>query len=435
MVLAHPGYAASQAGVPLALAGPLLALGLVLAAAIVARGTRVRGAVPLVLLVGTLALATFLGGRFAGAGLVVLLALLVGQVALALGLAAALEPPPHEAMEATDRLPWRLAGTATLVGLGAILPPMLYQVDYEIPLGFPNQLVLVAAAALVGLGAVRRSPGPARVARSCVVPTVAAAVAMVVLGAVVAVAGAVGTRADDAPAAGNRVVMFWNIHYAVDSAGALDPESVARTIERYDPDVVVLNEISYGWILGGGMDLGTWLSQRLDRPLVFAPAADRQFGPAVLSRWPMEAVEVHALPQGEGSQDRSAVSAQVHLGGRQVHVASVQLQNKAANAPTRVLQAEALLDALAGRSPLVVAGDLNANPGTDAIDVLTGAGLVSAVDEIGDPDALTYPATDPEQRLDWVLGRGITFEEAEVLESETSADHLPILVTVAPPVD
>jgi endonuclease/exonuclease/phosphatase family metal-dependent hydrolase len=432
MMLAHPGFAASQAGVPLAVAGPLHALGLIAAAALAARDTRLPRPAPVLLLPASVALVLTLGDRFPGDGVVVLLALLVAQVTAVLALAAALAPAPAPAAT-TEPLPRNLAGTATLVGLGAILPPMLYQVDYEIPLGFPNELVLVAAGALLGLAALRRRVDTALAPRPLAQPPVVVASAAVLVGAAVAAGAALTNRADEAPTTGNRVVMSWNIHYAVNVSGALDPETVARTIERYDPDVVLLNEVSYGWILGGGMDLGTWLSQRLDRPLAFAPAADRQFGSAVLSRWPMDDVEVHELPQGEGSQRRSAVSAQVYVGGRRLEVVSVQLQNKAANAQTRVLQVETMLEALDGRSPLLVAGDLNANPGTDAIGALTGAGLVSAIDEFGDDTALTYPATSPEQRLDWVLGREVTFEEAEVLEAATAADHLPILVTVAPP--
>jgi len=63
---------------------------------------------------------------------------------------------------------------------------------------------------------------------------------------------------------------------------------------------------------------------------------------------------------------------------------------------------------------------------------MTGAGFVSAVDEAGDPTALTSPSVDPRRRIDWVFGRGVTFSDALVPRDVLSADHLPVIVTVAP---
>lgn len=434
VALANPPFAASQAGLPLAVAGPAHGGGLLVAGWVVSRGTRVTGVVAAVALVASTAAVMGLGGRFAGDGLLVLVAVLVAQVAAALCLAHALRPRRGStASMVPDRaglLEVRLVGVAALAGLGAILPPMLYQVAYEVPLGFPNEWVLVVAAGLLGLASLGAPPG--RTGLPAPLALVTAAGVVLLAGTAIAVSAALTLSPDrDLRAAGERpTVMVWNIHYAVDSTGALDPEAIARAVERHDPDVVLLNEISSGWVLGGGMDVGTWLSQRLDRPIAFAPAADRQFGSAVLSAWEMTDTRVHRLPKGKGSQDRSAVSARVQLAGQPLHVVSVQLQNKAADAPTRVLQGRALLEAIRGMGPVVVGGDLNANPGTDAAELLLGAGLTSAVDTVGDRDALTYPATEPEQRLDWVLGRGVRFVEADVLEQEISADHLPILVTL-----
>jgi endonuclease/exonuclease/phosphatase family metal-dependent hydrolase len=426
MVLANPAFAASQAGLPLALAGPVHGAGLLLAGWLVSQRPRPPTAVVALALPLSAAAVMGLGGVLPWDGWLVLLATLLAQVAAVVALAGALGPSgPTQKV-----LSLHLAGLALLVGLGAILPPMLYQITYEIPLGFPNEWVVIAAAGALGLSTVgasgRAAHAPPRF------PLLPVGVALLLLGTTIALAGALDTnRQPTETAEDGSKVMLWNVHYAVDSTGALDPEAIARAVDRHDPDVVLLNEISSGWVLAGGMDLRTWLSQRLDRSIVFAPAADRQFGSAVLSHRKMSGVEVHRLPRGEGSQDRSAVSARVSLGGRPVDVVSVQLQNKAANAATRVLQARMLLDALDGREPLIVAGDLNANPGTAAVEVFTRAGLVSAVDEVGDPAVLTFPAAAPEQRLDWVLGRGVEFVAAEVDEAETSADHLPVLVSVA----
>lgn len=430
VMLTNVAFAASQAGAPLAVAGPVLGAGLLLAAWV---ASQPRIPVPVLLVGPALAVGAVMalgasspapdGPSYSGA-LLVTAALVLAQVATLSAVAVALDREPGTASTP------RLAGGASLVGLGAILPAMVYQVAYEVPLGFPNEWVLVAAAAVLALG-VLGTPARGAVARAPVWGVATAAVLLLVGSGIAAVAA---IRVADPPADGasdTGVVMVWNIHYGVDGTGRLDPEAVARVVETYDPDVLLVNELSSGWVLGGGLDVGTWLSQRLDRPIAVGAAADRQFGSGVLSRWRIDDPELHRLPQGEGSQERTALSARVVVGDDVMDVVSVQLQNKAANASTRVRQAEALLAALDQLgAPVLVGGDLNANPGTEAIETLTGDGLVSALDDRGLGDALTYPAGRPEQRLDWLLGRDVSFVEAEVLDEVTTADHLPVLVTV-----
>jgi endonuclease/exonuclease/phosphatase (EEP) superfamily protein YafD len=57
------------------------------------------------------------------------------------------------------------------------------------------------------------------------------------------------------------------------------------------------------------------------------------------------------------------------------------------------------------------------------------AGWTSALDTAGDPAALTHPSDDPEVRIDWLLGRGVTFADAHV-GTDDSSDHLPVVTLV-----
>jgi endonuclease/exonuclease/phosphatase family metal-dependent hydrolase len=338
-----------------------------------------------------------------------------------------------------------VAGSACLVGLGTILPLLIYQIDYDVPLGFPNELVLVVTAVLIGAAGPRRTRHPAQdaigSAGSVTLPLLAAGGALVLVGSLVAGAawvtnprtglGAPSTASS--PASG--VVVSWNLHYAVSPAGSLDLEAIARTIEAQDPDAVLLQEVSRGWVMGGGVDLATWLSNRLGQEFVFAPAADRQFGNVVMSDRGLQDVEAVDLPFGAGPQNRSAISAMVPVGGIETTVTSVHLQSKP-DVSTRLRQIDALLGEIGPNTspatPRVVGGDFNAEPGSPEIALMTGAGFVSAVDEAGDPTALTSPSVDPRRRIDWVFGRGVTFSDALVPRDVLSADHLPVIVTVAP---
>jgi endonuclease/exonuclease/phosphatase family metal-dependent hydrolase len=234
--------------------------------------------------------------------------------------------------------------------------------------------------------------------------------------------------------AGNGAVMSWNLHYGVSPAGSVDLEATARTIDAQNPDAVLLQEVSRGWVLGGGVDMATWLSDRLGRQFVFAPAADRRFGNVIMSRADPQDVVIHRLPYGGGPQDRSAVSARVLIGTRMVGVTSVHLQQLAVNTPTRLREIQSLL-AMVGDAPgsaTIIGGDFNATPGRSEIGLMTGAGFVSAIDTVGDPAAVTSPTDDPTRRIDWIFGRAIAFTTAKVLVDARTSDHLPLTVTAKP---
>jgi endonuclease/exonuclease/phosphatase family metal-dependent hydrolase len=229
-------------------------------------------------------------------------------------------------------------------------------------------------------------------------------------------------------------VLSWNLHYGVSSAGSVDLEAVARTIEAHDPDAVLLQEVSRGWVQGGGVDMATWLSNRLHRQFTFAPAADGRFGNVILSRRDARDVRIQPLPYGDGPQQRSALSAAVEVGQDRVRVTSIHLQNRRANTPTRLRQLETYLASIEADRPdtrAIIGGDLNAEPGSPEVALLTEAGFVSAIDAVGDPGALTSPATNPQRRIDWVFSRGVTVRSADVLADARSSDHLPIVIATS----
>jgi hypothetical protein len=274
MMLANPAFAASQSGTPLALAGPVHGLGLLLAswtvtrprrpAVTAARGASRTRAVALVLFVaGALGLA----GPGAFNGFLVLLGLAGAQVTAASMLSTALEPgagtsPAGPAGAEPAAVPLRVAASACLVGLGTVLPLLVYQVAYDLPLGFSNQLVPVATAAALSMAGLCR-PSAAVCPGSCLSRPAgrtlfAASGALVLAGTVVADSAWVATSRTGVrqePGDGSGVVVSWNVHYGVSAAGTVDPEAIASTIEAQDPDAVLLQEVSRGWVMGGGVDM------------------------------------------------------------------------------------------------------------------------------------------------------------------------------------
>lgn len=434
MVLANPAFAASQSDLPLLLAGTVVVLAsaltawLLLVPRLMSRPVR---AVAAVLLPVAIAVAMLTSG------VVALVALVLAEAAAGVVLVIALKtrrPAPPGVR--------RTALATGGAGLGLVVVLLVYLLDYDVPLGVDNAWVVVLAAAFLATAGLRRRspalpssdgsvpagvPAPplrANALRFLVLPSVA----LLLVGWAWSLLGPSAVAVDRDP--GTFVVLDWNLHYGVAADTAVDLEQIARTIEAQGPDVVALQEVSRGWVLGGGTDMATWLGHRLGMHVEFAPAADRQFGNALLSRTPLTDVEVIDLPYGAGPQARSALTALVDgPGGTPVRVTSVHLQHRDANTPTRLDQLAALDAALPDDGPSVLAGDLNAGPGSPEVAALVDAGWTSALDTAGAAGALTHPSNDPEVRIDWVLGRGVTFADARVL-ADDSSDHLAVVTTV-----
>ena len=168
-------------------------------------------------------------------------------------------------------------------------------------------------------------------------------------------------------------------------------------------------------------------------PYVFGPAADPVWGDAVLSRWPMRdprSLPLAAVGAPTGAQ---ALAVTLDLGdGVRTAVVSTHLQPPPGRGP--VVQARAVADFAtryaAGR-PLVVAGDLNTEPGDEAFAEFTSAGLVDAL-ATARPLA-TSPADDPRQQIDHIfVSPGLTPGDP-VAPRSTASDHLPVAVTLTLP--
>ncbi len=136
---------------------------------------------------------------------------------------------------------------------------------------------------------------------------------------------------------GDLRLLDWNLHYGVSADPSVRLDEMAATIAESGADVVTLQEVSRGWVLGGGADMATYLARTTGMRVVFAPAADRQFGNAILwdpLRGDLTDVVRHALPYRAGPQERSALSATVDAAGVPVRVTSVHVQHREENTPT-----------------------------------------------------------------------------------------------------
>jgi len=329
---------------------------------------------------------------------------------------------------------WRTAVPIGLGTTGFLVAALAVQLDVVAPLPFPVEAIPVAAAVLLA-GAAAHSARGGSSAVLGVNASRALAIATVVTGAAVSIGLAVtaSTPRPEVTRTRSIRVVSWNVHAAVDGSGQLVPDDVANTIASWAPDVVLLQEAVRGWPIAGTIDLAAWLTERLDMPIVWGPAADDGFGNLLLSSVPIDSAEVHRLVYGSGPQHRSAIVVDVTVRGSAVRIVGTHLES--GTMETRRAQIRTVLSAVSGSDSAIVAGDMNLQP-SDALDVamFRRAGLISAQDVAGQGDRST--ATDPGvagDRPDWFFVTADLAVREFSIGSSRASDHLPLFVTVFVP--
>jgi endonuclease/exonuclease/phosphatase family metal-dependent hydrolase len=238
-------------------------------------------------------------------------------------------------------------------------------------------------------------------------------------------------------------VATFNIHHGVGIDGRLDLIRTAEVIAATGAALVGLQEIDRHWSgRSGWEDQPARLAERLGMHVAFAPAIDlagpdhpegprRQYGNALLSAHPILSWSGTRLPGSGEREPRSLLEADVDVDGERARVAVTHLQNRAP--AERLVQARWVAEALAvAAAPVVLLGDMNAQPGSATLEVLT-ARLVDAWPVAGSGAGLTFDAATPHARIDYVLtAPDLVAERAWVVPGGAS-DHLPVAAALAGP--
>ena len=238
-----------------------------------------------------------------------------------------------------------------------------------------------------------------------------------------------------------RVITF-NIHHGANGAEQLDLERIAEVIEDSGADVAVLQEVDRHWGARSAFaDQAAELGRRLDMRSVYAPNLDldpleagqprRQYGTAILSRFPIASSHNTLLPRPSNGEQRGLLEAVIKVRGVRVRVAGTHLQHN--SALERTAQAQRIAELLApAHEPVVLAGDLNAVPDAPELAPLLGM-FADAWTRAGSGPGFTIPVEAPDRRIDYVLtSPEVDARHAEVIATDAS-DHLPLVVDLAIP--
>jgi endonuclease/exonuclease/phosphatase family metal-dependent hydrolase len=277
-----------------------------------------------------------------------------------------------------------------------------------------------------------------------VIPRAAALLLALVLG-LAALALAFGSPAADAqPQAADRelTVASYNIHHAEGVDGELDLDRIAGDIRETDAEVVGLQEVDNHWSERSDFqDQAKELAEELGMHYAYAANLDReplepggerrQYGTAILSEYPILESENTLLPRPNNGEQRGLLEALINVKGVPVRVYNTHLQHN--SRAERTAQVAAILEQVGEfEEPSVLVGDLNARPEDPELQPLY-ASFEDAWVEGGEGPGYTYPAENPDRRIDYVLvSPDIEVRDAEVLQTLAS-DHLPVVAELSVP--
>ena len=197
-------------------------------------------------------------------------------------------------------------------------------------------------------------------------------------------------------------VLTWNL-WGRDGDWRRRREAIAAVIAESAAEVCGLQEV---WDAPEG-NLAADLAERLDLRWCWVrahpprPEDGVAIGNAVLSRWPIVAVEEVELPTGGLGERRVAVCARVAAPTGVLSFVTTHLTYRPGGSAIRLEQVRALAGFVAEQAgdcayPPVVTGDLNAEPTSDELRLLGGLLTAPAVPDLVLLDAWRYaPPEDP----------------------------------------
>ncbi len=234
----------------------------------------------------------------------------------------------------------------------------------------------------------------------------------------------------------NIKVMAFNIHHAVGKDNVLDVERIAKIIEESNTAIVGLQEVDNHWSSRSDFqDQAKLLAERLNMFYTYAANLDyeplndgderRQYGTAILSKYPILASENHSLTKIGNTEQRGLLEATINVKGNHLHVYNTHLALTSAEREIQINEVVEIANQSEG--PKVILGDLNATPESNEMKTLYADYLDVFADQ---PTAFTYPAENPTKRIDYIFtSNDIETVNTEVIQSLAS-DHLPITAEI-----
>lgn len=218
-------------------------------------------------------------------------------------------------------------------------------------------------------------------------------------------------------------VLTYNIRHCQGMDGKVDIERIAAVIRSVKPDIVALQEVDRNVGRSGRVDQAEELGRLTGMKAIFRRAIDLdtgEYGNAVLTGLRVLSTSAYPLP---GAEPRSLL--EVEFEGFRFFATHLDVGGD----ESRRMESVAEINRRAKGGAAVLAGDLNAIPGSGPLNALSPEWKLA-----GEGQSLpTIPSRAPARQIDFVLVRpsgGWRVLEVRVLEEPVASDHRPLLAVL-----
>ena len=199
-------------------------------------------------------------------------------------------------------------------------------------------------------------------------------------------------------------VLSFNILHGKTTTGSFDLDKIAQVIIDAKPDFVAMQEVDYKTNRAKKYDLATELGWRSKMAPLFARAMSYdggEYGEAVLTNFTLLSSRNVPLPFSPGNEPRAALEITTIIpSGDTISIIGTHLDHLE-NETDKVAQAIEINRVFkSNRYPTLLLGDLNAQPGSNTINILEKLWMGSY--DIKKPKP-TFPSDQPVQKIDYVM--------------------------------
>jgi len=233
-------------------------------------------------------------------------------------------------------------------------------------------------------------------------------------------------------------VLTYNIHHANPPSkakeGLIDLDAIAKVIDNQKPDLVALQEVDVNTKRSGGINEAVILATKLKMNFYFFKAIDHDsgdYGVAILSKYPLSNPQTYKLPH---NGDPKAELRILGIGtatlpnGKKIRFASTHLDAQQSEL-NRLMQIKEINKLTENESlPLIIAGDLNADPGSETVRIFDQQFKRSCI-----ACGFTIPVIRPQHTIDHIafkLGSPFEIISHQVINETYASDHLPVLAVL-----
>ena len=227
-------------------------------------------------------------------------------------------------------------------------------------------------------------------------------------------------------------VLSFNILHGATTKGDFDLDVIARVINEANPDFVAMQEVDFKTNRAKKYDLVTELAWRTKLVPLFGKAMnfdDGEYGEGVLSKYTFLSSRNVALPYTPGNEPRAALEIVTTIASNDTIAFVGTHLDHLKDEKDRVAQVKKINEVFSLNTyPTILAGDLNAIPGSTPINILEKMWSASYDKE---DVKYTFPSKNPSKKIDYVMfypKNRWKVLETKVIKDPIASDHCAYLV-------